>query len=171
MARYVAFLRGVTPLNAKMPELRQCFEAAGFSDVRTVLSSGNVIFGARSAAEATLERRAEEAMASALGSAFPTVVRSVHWLEELLASDPYAEFDLSPVAKRVVTFLKRPTEPKTALPVEREGARILKVSGREVFTAYLPSPKGPVFMSLIERTFGTEVTTRTWESVEKCASA
>jgi hypothetical protein len=30
--RYVALLRGVSPMNAKMPELARCFEAAGFSD-------------------------------------------------------------------------------------------------------------------------------------------
>jgi hypothetical protein len=29
------------------------------------------------------------------------------------------------------------------------------------FTAYVPSPRGAVFMTLIEKTFGTNVTTRT----------
>jgi len=46
MQRYVAFLRGVSPMNCKMPELKRCFEAAGFADVRTLLSSGNVAFSA-----------------------------------------------------------------------------------------------------------------------------
>jgi uncharacterized protein (DUF1697 family) len=55
------------------------------------------------------------------------------------------------------------------LPVELEGARLLSVKGRDVFGAYVPSPKGPVFMSLIERTFGKEVTTRTWDTVAKVA--
>ena len=34
---------------------------------------------------------------------------------------------------------------------------------------YLPNPKGPVFMTLIEKTFGKAVTTRTWETVTKVA--
>ena len=34
-------------MNAKMPELKKAFEAAGFADVKTVLSSGNVVFSAR----------------------------------------------------------------------------------------------------------------------------
>ena len=46
MRRYAAFLRGVSPTTASMPELRQSLEAAGFTDVRTVLSSGNVVFTA-----------------------------------------------------------------------------------------------------------------------------
>ena len=45
------------------------------------------------------------------------------------------------------------------------------MTGREVFTAYLKSDKGPVFMTLIEKAFGTDVTTRTWDTVKKCASA
>ena len=41
----------------------------------------------------------------------------------------------------------------------------------EIFSAYLPTPKGPVFMTLIQKTFGEDVTTRTWETVRKVASA
>lgn len=47
--------------------------------------------------------------------------------------------------------------------------RILAVRGREIFTTYVPDPKGPDFMTLIERTFGKELTTRTWETVTKVA--
>ena len=41
---------------------------------------------------------------------------------------------------------------------------------REIFTTYVPGyGKGPVFMTLIEKTFGKEQTTRTWETVAKVA--
>jgi len=40
-----------------------------------------------------------------------------------------------------------------------------------VLGAYLPTPKGPVFMTLIEKTFGKDVTTRTWDTVAKVARA
>lgn len=171
MPRYAAFLRGVSPQNAKMPELKRCFEEAGFSDVKTVLSSGNVIFDARSAAESALERKAEAAMQEGLGRSFYTIVRPVDFLRALLETDPYAEFDVPPEAKRVVSFLREPREAKVALPIESDGARVLSMSGREIFTAYVPSAKGPVFMTLIEKAFGTEVTTRTWDTVRKCARA
>jgi uncharacterized protein (DUF1697 family) len=52
MPRYLAFLRGVSPMNAKMPELKRCFEAAGFTDVKTVLANGNVAFDARAVSAA-----------------------------------------------------------------------------------------------------------------------
>ena len=169
MPRYAAFLRGVTPMNAKMPALKTAFEAAGFTDVRTILSSGNVVFGARNASESSLQRKAEAAMHQYLGQAFLTIVRPVDVLRELLASDPYRRFELGAGAKRILTFLKERPTARMKLPVELDGARILSVKDREVFNAYVSSPKGPVFMTLIERTFGKELTTRTWDTVAKVA--
>jgi uncharacterized protein (DUF1697 family) len=167
MRRYVAFLRGVSPMNAKMPELKKCFEAAGFDDVKTVLASGNVVFGARAASVKTLERKVEDAMTKGLDRTFITIVRPVDALREILDADPYAAFRVSPKAKRVVTFLRAPPKAKLPLPLEVGGARILCIEGSEVFTAYVPSPKGAVFMGLLEKTFGKDITTRTWDTVKK----
>ena len=171
MPRYVAFLRGVSPMNARMPELKRCFEVEGFSDVRTLLSSGNVVFNARASSVATLERRAEKAMQSELGHSFATIARSAEYLQNLVQSEPFTKFSLPSTAKRVITFLRRPAEPKLRLPIEKDGASILAFTGSEVLAAYVPSPKGPVFMSLLERTFGKDITTRTLDTVRKCAWA
>ncbi len=169
MARYAAFLRGISPVNATMPALRQAFESAGFTDVKTVLGTGNVLFTARAGSVTSLERKAEAAMVKSIGRSFSTIVRSVDELRELLASDPYRDFSLAPGAKRIVTFLRAPVELKVPLPVELHGAQILSTNGREAFSAYTPTPKGPVFMTLIEKTFGKDVTSRTWETVTKVA--
>ena len=171
MPRYAALLRDVSPMNAKMPALKAAFESAGFTDVKTLLSSGNVAFTARAASEIALERRAEAAMLERLGQAFLTFVRSMDALRDVLASDPYRSFRVDPKAKRIVTFLRAKPPSTLRLPIERDGARILVIKGREVFGAYLPSPKGPVFMTLIEQAFGKEVTTRTWDTVAKVARA
>lgn len=87
----------------------------------------------------------------------------------LLATDPYEGYDVAPAAKRVVSFLRAPPRAGLRLPLERDGARVLRVVGREAFSAYLPSPRGPVFMALIEEAFGEVVTTRTWETVRRVA--
>lgn len=171
MPRYAAFLRGVSPMNAKMPELKRTFEAAGFTEVKTVLSSGNVVFNARSASEESLQRKAEAAMTERLGRTFLTIVRAQDALRGMLEADPYRAFRLDPSAKRIVTFLRHEPSSKVALPVELEGARLLARQGRDVFGAYVRHPKAPVFMTLIEKTFGKEQTTRTWNSVAKVARA
>ena len=167
--RYAAFLRGVSPMNAKMPDLVRSFEAAGFSDVKTLLSSGNVVFSASRTPEVTLAKRAEAAMQAELGHSFSVIVRSVDALRAMLESDPFRSFRLARDAKRVVTFLKRPAKSELSTPIELHEARILCVEGSHVFSAYVPSPRGPVFMTLIEKTFGKDVTTRTWDTVKKVA--
>ena len=110
-------------------------------------------------------------MASALGRRFQTIVRPSTDLRALLDADPFAGFALPPGAKRVVTFFRDVRAEVVALPVALDGAQILATTGREAFTAYVPGPSGPVFMTLIEKTFGKDVTTRTWDTVRKCASA
>jgi uncharacterized protein (DUF1697 family) len=170
MPRHAAFLRGISPMNCKMPELAQAFAAAGFREVKTLLSSGNVVFTA-SGAERTLCRKAEAAMEEVLGRSFLTFVRRIDALQELLEEDPFAAFQLPRAAKRIVTFLPAVPQALPKLPIEVDGASILAVRGREVLSAYLPSPKGPVFMALIERTFGKDVTTRTWDTVRKVCAA
>lgn len=172
MPRYVAFLRGVSPMNARSADLQASFEAAGFTDVRTLLSSGNVVFTTpRAAAPATLERRAEKAMRDHLGRSFDTIVRPSLFLQALLASDPYARHPLPAGAKRVVTFLRQPAERHLELPIQADGARILSMTDGEVFTDYVPGPKAAAFMVLLEKTFGKAITTRTLETVRKCAAA
>ena len=167
--RYAAFLRGVMPTNCKMPELKKAFEAAGFTEVSTLLASGNVVFTAPSSSDSALEKKAEAAMAKKLGKPFTTFVRSVDALRAMIASDPWRSFRLKPGAKRIVTFLHARPAKKPKLPIEQDGARILAMTDREVFTAYERTPKGPVFMKLLEQNFGKDQTTRTWDTVSKAA--
>jgi uncharacterized protein (DUF1697 family) len=171
MPRYVALLRGVTPTNAKMTDLRECLEGAGLSDVRTVLASGNVAFNTRTAAHGALERRLERVIEDGLGRSFAVIVRSVDHLTQLIEPDPFRGFSIPPNAKRVVTFLRQPPASRPSLPIERDGVFILTCTDTEVLTAYVQHEKGPIFMTLLEKTFGKDITTRTMDTVAKCIRA
>jgi uncharacterized protein (DUF1697 family) len=158
-------------MNAKMPELKRAFESAGFTNVKTLLSSGNVVFDARSKSDTAIARQAEKAMSEQLDRTFLTIVRPVSALCELIDEDAYAEFRLSQKAKRIVTFLREPPTAKLKLPIEVDGARILTIRGSDVLSAYIPRENDPAFMRLIEKTFGKDITTRTLDTVKKCAAA
>ncbi|MFT3736445.1 MAG: DUF1697 domain-containing protein [Rhodocyclaceae bacterium] len=171
MPRYVAFLRGVSPMNAKMPALKAAFETAGFSNVRTLLSSGNVVFDSDLATERDIEQRAEDTMSRELGRTFYTIVRLTESLRQLLAADHYRAHGIPAEAKRVISFLREAREPRVSLPLAQDYASLFLLAGREAFSAYIPNGNDPVFMRLIERAFGTDVTTRTVDTVAKCAAA
>jgi uncharacterized protein (DUF1697 family) len=158
-------------MNLKMADFKRCLETAGYDKVKTVLSSGNAAFDSSSKTAAVIERQIEATFAEQLGRSFYTIVRTVKQLQDMIESDPYSQFTLPSNAKRVVTFARRLPGLKSRLPIERDGAQILSLREREAFSAYVPGPKGPVFMELIKANFGSDVTTRTWDTVKKCAKA
>jgi uncharacterized protein (DUF1697 family) len=171
MPRYAAFLRGVSPMNLKMGALKSALEAAGFTEVRTLLSSGNAVFSGRKASESVIEKKVEAALEEHVGKWFMTIVRPIEALQALVDEDPFAEYRVSPKAKRIVSFVRSTPVKKLKLPIEQDGAELLCMRDRELLTAYVPSPKGPVFMTLIEKTFGKDITTRTWNTVKKVVRA
>ncbi len=74
-------------------------------------------------------------------------------------------------SKRVVTFLRLQPDKKLKLPPALDGAQIWTVRGREGLSSYVRSDKGPVFMALIEKTFGKDVTHAHLDTVQKVVRA
>jgi uncharacterized protein (DUF1697 family) len=171
MSRYVAFLRGVSPMNCKMPELKRCLEAAGFSDVKTVASTGNAAFTARAQSTASLEKKVEAATAKHLGRTFQTVVRSSAHLQEVIERAPFGDFDLPADAKHIVTFLKTAPGKKIRTPLEKGQSAILEIAQTEAYSAYWGEDQGTSLMALLDKTFGKDITSRTLGTVRKCAAA
>ena len=68
MTRYAAFLRGVNVggVNLKMTAVGQALEAAGFTNVKTILASGNVLLDSR-AGVAAVRKKAEKALRDQFG--------------------------------------------------------------------------------------------------------
>jgi uncharacterized protein (DUF1697 family) len=68
VTRYVAFLRGVNVggVNLKMADVVKAFEGAGFTGVRTILASGNVLLDSRAKVDG-VRASAEKALREAFG--------------------------------------------------------------------------------------------------------
>ena len=171
MTRYAAFLRGVSPMNLKMPVLQRALEEDGFTEVKTLLSSGNVVFSGRRMSDSAIENKLVATIEKNVRKTFGVIVRSIAELQTLLDAEPYKAFRLPAGSKRVVTFLRAAPADAVQLPPALHGARIWTVRGRDALSSYVHSDKGPVFMTLIEKTFGKDVTTRTWDTVSKVAKA
>lgn len=96
MPKYVAFLRAINVGGhiVKMDQLRQLFEALGFSSVETFIASGNVIFDSTSKSRKTLERKIESILQETLGYAVATFVRSTSELVNVAEYKPFADTEL-----------------------------------------------------------------------------
>jgi len=173
MAKYVAFLRGINvggnrPVS--MGRLKQAFESLGFTNVRTLLASGNVLFETPSRNSGTLIKRIEEKLRTSIGYDIGTVVRSVGALRKLEDLNPFKGVPVTPATRLFVTFLSR--RPKTGLKIPYESPdksyRILHLTKGEVCSVLVLGPqwaRNLRQMDILEREFGKQITTRSWNTV------
>ncbi|HZA41476.1 MAG TPA: DUF1697 domain-containing protein [Actinomycetota bacterium] len=170
MKSYVALLRGIGPGNPNMrnDKLRGVFEDLGFSNVRTVISSGNVLFESDSSAIRAMETQVEEALPKQLGFTSTTIIRNRAQIQALVNRDPFAGVEHSDKSHLDVTFLKR--KPKTILsfpyrPKDRSYS-VLGLYDRDICSIVdLTSGRTSDLMQWLEKQFGKEITTRTYRTV------
>jgi uncharacterized protein (DUF1697 family) len=162
MATHAAFLRAVNlgeTRKAGSAELRAAFEAAGFSDVATFRTSGNVVFAAGPrAGEATLTKRIEDALAEALGFEVPAFVRDAAKLRAVAGQKPFpaADIEASRGNLQVALLRSRPSakDRKSVLALAGDRDR-LALHGTELY--WLPSggtQQSGLDMKTIDRVLG-----------------
>ena len=91
MKRYLAFLRGIN-ISGKnklsMAQLKTDFEALGFSEVKTYLNSGNVVFSCKESEETALAAQIEQMIKENDSLDIPVFVIAQQKLETLLCHAP-----------------------------------------------------------------------------------
>lgn len=91
MKRYIVFLRGVNisgKSKVPMAELKKCFETSGFTEVKTYLNSGNVIFSSDKDNIEILTNQIEEMIKMQFGFEIPVFVILKDVLEDILYHAP-----------------------------------------------------------------------------------
>jgi uncharacterized protein (DUF1697 family) len=176
MTKYVALLRGIAPLNPNMrnDKLRGVFENLGFENVKTVISSGNVIFESPSRSVRQLEDRIEKALPEELGFSSTTIIRSQKQVQQLVDKHPFQGMEHSQKSNLNVTFLKKKRKINIKFPYKvdnRDYTLLGMYDGAICSVVDLTSAKTPDLMSWLEKQFGKEITTRTWKTVERILKA
>lgn len=177
MARYVAFLRGVNVggVTVKMDKLKKTFESLGFTEVKTLLASGNVLFAAPAAGESTLVNKIEKKLTADFGREIGVFVRKIEELQRLAEAELFAGIKVTPQTRRYVTFLAE--KPKRSSKLQHEtpdkNMRLIRTGDREVCSVLtLAAGSGTVdLMSMLEKEYGPKVTTRNWNTIEKILKA
>jgi uncharacterized protein (DUF1697 family) len=174
MVAYAAFLRGINvggrkPM--KMEELRKAFASLGFEVVRTVLASGNVLFESPETDRYLLEQRIDEGLKNTFGYKMGVILRTLPEIRDLVDSDPFEGITVTLQTRLYVTFLTDGSKGGLKLPYESpEGdLRILGVSAGVVCSAVTLSAKRGTtdLMRILEKEFGSAVTTRNWNTIIK----
>jgi uncharacterized protein (DUF1697 family) len=170
--RYVALLRGINVGRAKriaMADLRALVGSLGFSDVRTLLNSGNVVFSARRSPPARLAGTIEDALVERLGIASRVTVLDAAAVHDVVEENPLPQGLANP-SRFLVAFLRDPANARPKL-----GALARMDWGGDAFAlgthaAYLWCAGGILDSELtdaVARALGDEVTMRNWATVAK----
>jgi uncharacterized protein (DUF1697 family) len=165
---YVALLRGVNVggVNMKMTDLAEVVRGLSYTDVKTVLASGNVLFATPDAAE-TAKQRLESALRERFGYEAWVHVLTVARLEQLIAAYP---FERAADRHAYVVFILKPEVRDELLAVDLDPEIERAEAGEGVI--YWTTPKGSTLDSAMGKAQGSGrhkpwLTTRNLNTLEK----
>jgi uncharacterized protein (DUF1697 family) len=171
-----AFLRGINLGNRrmKMAELKDCLEAAGFAEVKTIAASGNVRLSA-SGKEETIKSRLEKAIEARFGFPVGVVLRARDELEAMLDDHPFGTLDRKADFTRHVLMFNQPLPQGIVLDSLPGNTEVLRIDPREIYIAAYRQPDGryteyveEVLKPLYARIGKTNLDTmRNWNTIEK----
>jgi uncharacterized protein (DUF1697 family) len=150
-----------------MPELRSAMEAAGLTDVKTYLQSGNVVVDSGAKPE-SVRRKVEQLVADKFGLEIAVVVRTQSELAAIAKRNPLGRVAKDP-KRHQVTFLSAKLDREVVNRLESLAASGEKVAihGREVY-AWHPAgvARSRLWNELAGKRLGVTATSRNWTTVE-----
>ncbi len=168
---YVAFLRGINVGRAKriaMADLRALVESLGYTGVRTLLNSGNVVFRAAGVTAREAAAAIEEALVLKLGVAARVFVLAHEELSAVMAANPLVE--VASDYSRLVVFLLGDAAQRdklAALDGQDWGCERLEVGDSAV---YVWCPEGMLdsaAATALGKLLGDGTTSRNWNTLVK----
>jgi uncharacterized protein (DUF1697 family) len=161
-------LGGYNKLN--MQALRAMCESAGFSNPRTLLQSGNVVFQTGAQNLTRLSKRIEDAIEQTVGFRCDVILRTAAEMRQVVAASPFAGRTGLHPGKLTVTFLAADPGEQARETVRqiRASPEELFIQGREIYI-YFPNGMGRTKLPVkqIEKALNTPGTARNWNTVTK----
>ncbi len=168
MSVWIAFFRGVNVGGNTLPmkQLAAALEDVGFTDVRTYIQSGNVLFSCPKATASQLVKRIGDCVAERFDFQPRVLVLSSTELAQAAAANPFPQADQNPKSLHLFFLAKTPSSPDVA------GLQPLKAKTEEfelkgkVFYLYTPAGFGVSKLAeRAERLLGVDATARNWRTV------
>ena len=167
----MALIRGINVGRAKrvaMADLKALVEDLGYSGVRTLLNSGNVVFTSTRGQLAAAASRIEDGMTRRLGVSARVLVITAAELEAIVAVNPLAAVARD-ASRLLVSVLGNPADRSRLEPLTRQSWEpdALALGSR---VAYLWCAQGLLESRLAEavnRVLGETTTARNWATMQK----
>ena len=173
---HIALLRGVNVGGHRavaMSDLRDLITDLGFSDARTLLESGNLVFRGDGRSGAALEQLLETEASKRLGLQADFLVRSGDEWEDVVAHNPFPKEAERDPSHLVVMFLKSTTNPKNVSAVQAAivGRETIRADRRQLYIVYPDGiGRSRVSNAFLEGKLGIRGTARNWNTVLKLSA-
>lgn len=156
----------------KMADLKSLFESLGFTEVKTVLASGNVVFGAEKGTMDMIRDKIEKALEKKYKRTVLVMLRSIDELRLMERSQPFKGVELNEKVRFYVTFLYEASK-GVRIPEPDSNYRIVQIRDMNAFTVLelTEDEATPAAMNMLTKVFGPDITTRNWNTVMKVMSA
>lgn len=168
---WVALLRGINVGKAKrvaMADLRSVLESLGYTNVRTLLASGNVVFESRRALAKDAAARMQAALIEATGVSSRFIVRSGAELSAVVEGNPLAARIAEP-SRGFVTFVQ-PGVSLAAVQAMRKqawGTDELALGDGVIYTWCPDGLLESALMEAIGKALRDDITVRNWATTVK----
>ncbi len=173
MTIYLALLRGINVGGnnlIKMPDLAACFETLGFSNVRTYIQSGNVIFSTTEPDQSALTSMIEATLDATFGAQIPVVIRSAGELKSIVSDAPDGFGSEPAIYSCDIIFLKDSLTSAEAMQwvSVRDGVDQVQAGSGVIYFSKLVSKASRSHMSrIISTPVYKNMTIRRWGTVSK----
>ncbi len=158
----------------KSATLKAVVEQLGFTDVKTLLASGNVVFTAPGEEPDALADKLRAALKSETGIDSEVFVRTSAQMAAVVKANPFADAARDRPSFLVVTFFRNdvPSAPLDRIAKTYDGPETLVASGRELFIDF-PNGQGRSQLgpAMAKAGFPEHGTARNWNTVCKIAGA
>jgi uncharacterized protein (DUF1697 family) len=172
MITYVGLLRGINVGGNKMvamADLREMITALGFTDVKTLLQSGNVVFRGAARAPAKLEAQLEAALEKRFGMTVDFHVRTADEWKAIVKANPFTAEAQKDPSHLLVSCFKAPLDKANvkAFQAAITGPETLKADGRHLYMMFPDGIGNSKALPLIDRKLAAKGTARNWNTVQK----
>jgi uncharacterized protein (DUF1697 family) len=175
MAKFVALLRGINVGANKriaMADLRDLLTGLGFTDVRTLLQSGNAVFSTRTTKPETVARRIADTIDKQLGLDVGCLVRTGDELRTVIDDNPLGDVATNG-SKLMALFLSNEPDPKLLKAHDPRSLAPEEIRlGDRVIYQWCPHGvlAAPAAGAFAEKHLDVTVTGRNWNTVTKLAA-
>jgi uncharacterized protein (DUF1697 family) len=172
MADFIAMLRGINVSGQKkirMTDLQKLFEDLSFTNVRTYIQSGNVLFASKLNDKKVIRTKIENKILDKFGYKVELILKTHDELQRALDSNPFLRDKKKNSDRIYFTFLfEKPSQSNIKLLTETDFTPEQFIFNNDVIYLFVPNGYGRAKLNnnFFEKKLGVSATTRNYKTIK-----